>query len=89
MKEALAELLKPVAGHLADFFSVIPLWGVQVIFVLMMAGLGAWIVSLRHEGRQKSPRHGGEDPGFALVHDLRFWAVMLLGMQCVLVLVFR
>ena len=89
MKEALAELLKPVAGHLAGFFSVIPLWGVQVILVLMMAGLGGWIASLRHEGGQKSPRSSEERPGRALFHDRRFWAVMLLGMQCVLILVFR
>ena len=89
MKEILVACLRPFADLCTRLFQTIPLYVAQMILILVMMGLTIWVITLKEENPKTFPEAVGKKIRFALLRDLRFWAVLLLTLQCVLIIVFK
>ena len=81
MKEIIIDLLKPFAELCYKFVAAVPVRAALVIYILVLAALAVWVLTLKQEtaGRNK----------LLFLHDLRLWAVLILFLQIVIYVVFR
>jgi hypothetical protein len=84
MKEIIISLLKPFAQLCYKFATAVSVQTALVIYILVLAVLAVWVLSLKKE------KSGEADDGKILfLHDLRFWAVLILLLQAVIYIIFR
>lgn len=83
MREALLGILNPLGEILIGAFGGIPLPWVRGVFVAAMVGLGIWVYRL---GNRDSD--GKKNGGNEFILTPRFWALVLLGLQTLLIFVF-
>jgi hypothetical protein len=85
MKNTIIALLKPVAEWCHDAVSGIPLWVAAGIYVLVLAVLAAWVLTLK---RERAGEKGYSCPS-VIFHDLRLWAVLVLFVQAIIYVILR
>jgi len=84
MKEFIISLLKPFAQLCYKFATAVSVQTALVIYILVLVALTVWVLSLKKE------KPGKADHGKILfLHDLRFWAVLILSLQAVIYIIFR
>ncbi len=92
MKAIVIDHLKSFADVCIRVLQIIPLYVVQIVLILVMMGLAIWVIMLKEETPRSSPEYSNQKRGSigsTLFLDLRFWAVLLLIIQCVLIVVFK
>lgn len=89
MKEILVACLRPFVDLCTRLFQAIPLYVAQIVLIVVMIGLTIWVITLKEENPRNFPEAADQRIEFAFLHDLRFWAVVLLALQCVLIIVFK
>lgn len=84
MKETLISVLKPFAQGCFNLVNKVSTQSAVLIYVLVLAAVALWVLTLKQERPKKSDWPGGE----ALVlHDLRFWAVVIVVLQIIVYIV--
>lgn len=84
MKEIIISLLKPFAQLCYKFATAVSVQTALVIYILVLVALAVWVLSLKKE------KSGRADHGKILfLHDLRFWAILILSLQAVIYIIFR
>ena len=89
MKETLASLFKPIAVFCYDTINAIPLGVVPVIYIAMMAAMAIWVLTLKEENPKKFAAGSDKGPVALFFADLRFWAVLLLILQSMIIIIFK
>ena len=85
MKEAIVNLLKPFAEACHRLAMAIPLDVAAAIYVLVLAMLACWVLTLKRE--KPSPAGGSHIRDF--LRDLKFWAVLILLIQATIYVILR
>jgi hypothetical protein len=85
MKEMIISLLKPFAEICYKFANAVSPGAAATIYILVLVALAVWVLTLKQEKPRKTGRPGKN----LLLHDLRFWAVLILFLQIVIYIVFR
>ncbi len=83
IKEVIIYILKPFADFFYKLVIIFPLWSVKLIFILILVGLGIWVVTLRGE-KTAAEKQGGA----SVLNDLRYWALGVLILQTIIYIVF-
>ena len=85
IKESLISLLKPFAEACFKLVNAVSPAKAIVIYILVLVVVGVWVISLKQEKPKAS-----DWPGKVLIlHDLRFWACVILVLQIGLYVIFR
>ena len=85
MKEQLALWLKPFAEGCFKVANMISPTGALAIYLLVLAALACWVISLQQE--RPGPREGSG--AWVIFSDLRMWAVAILTLQMFIYIIFR
>ena len=85
MKQIITDLLKPFAQLCYRFAAAVPVRTALVIYILVLAALAIWVLTLKRE----NPRKAADCDRLFFFHDLRLWAVLILFLQMVIYIVFR
>jgi len=86
MKEMIISLLRPFAQVCNRFVNAISTDVAAVIYILVMAAVAVWVLTLKQEKPQKVNSAG---KGLLVIKDLRYWAVLILLLQIIIYVVFR
>jgi hypothetical protein len=84
MKEFIISLLKPFAQLCYKFATAVSVQTALIIYILVLVALAVWVLSLKKEKPSKAD-HGK----ILFLHDLRFWAILILSLQVVIYIIFR
>lgn len=85
IKESLISLLKPFAEACFKLVNSVSPAKAIVIYILVLVAVGVWVISLKQEKPKAS-----DWPGKVLIlHDLRFWACIIVALQIGLYVIFR
>lgn len=77
IREGLISLLKPFAVMCFKLVNAVSPVQALVIYILVLVAIGIWVLTLKQEKPSRS-----DWPGKALVlHDMRFWASVILVLQ--------
>lgn len=79
MKEALVNLLKPLAEVLHDGVRAMPLWAAKLLFLGLLLILMIWVWTLKSEAPSSSRSMVDR-----LRKDLRLWAIGILLFQVII-----
>ena len=85
MKEIIIDLLKPFAELCYKFVVAVPVRTALVIYILVLAALALWVLTLKQENPRKAP----DCSKLLFFRDLRLWAVLILFLQIVIYVIFR
>jgi len=85
MKEMIISLLRPFAQVCNRLVNAVSTDAAAVIYILVMAAVAVWVLTLKQEKPQKA---NGFGKGL-LLKDLRYWAVLILLLQIIIYVVFR
>ena len=85
MKEFIISLLKPFAQVCYKLANAVSVRAALAVYILVMVALALWVLTLKQERPQKT---SAADKNLFL-HDLRFWAVLILFLQIIIYLIFR
>ena len=85
MKEQLTAWLKPFAESCFEFANSVSPTGVLAIYLLVLAALALWVLTLKQE--RPRPREGSG--AWGIFRDLRVWAVAILVLQMLIYVVVR
>ncbi len=83
MRETIINLLKPFANVCYKLVSAVPLDAVAFIYVLVLAILALWVLTLRREKPAQAAAGAG------LLHDLRLWALLIISIQAIIYVLLR
>jgi len=85
MKEFIISLLKPFAQVCYKLVNAVSVRAALAVYILVMVSLALWVLTLKQERPQKTSAAGKN----LFLHDLRFWAVLILFLQIIIYLIFR
>ena len=86
MKEMIISLLRPFAQVCNRLVNAVSTDAAAVIYILVMAAVTAWVLTLKQEKPQKV---NSAREALFIVRDLRYWAVLILLLQIIIYVVFR
>ena len=85
IKESLISLLKPFAETCFKLVNAVSPSQAILIYIFVLVVVGIWVLTLKQEKPSSS-----DWPGKVLVlHDLRFWASVILVLQIGLYIIFK
>lgn len=86
IREGLISLLKPFAVMCFKLVDAVSSGQATLIYILVLVAVVVWVLTLKQEKPSRSD-WPGKVP--IVLHDMRFWAVLILVLQIAVYVIFR